>query len=187
MIRPKNETEDSLLSITKICETLIKQTHRKAEGTLEFEKNKSREIFHFKPPIQVKRIWMIGLVDLEVYNSIFNITEENNKFELYIFPDEKSGGISNEKIRDEIERDLDISDITAADLQDDIIGPIIIDECREQVLKRMEDDGYMDILSGYPRSVFQNFESYLRTEIDLIEDDIRLFLDKYNSSFVTYE
>ena len=87
MIRPKNETEDSLLSITKNCETLIKQTHRKAEGTLEFKMNKSKEIFHFKPPIQVKGIWMIGLVDLEVYNSIFNITEENNKFELYIFPE----------------------------------------------------------------------------------------------------
>ena len=31
MIRPKNETEDSLLSITKNCETFIKQTHRKPE------------------------------------------------------------------------------------------------------------------------------------------------------------
>ena len=40
--------------------------------------NKSRERFHFSPPIQVKGDWMIGLVDLEVYNSIFNITEENN-------------------------------------------------------------------------------------------------------------
>ena len=28
MIRPKNETEDSLLSITKNCETLIEQTHK---------------------------------------------------------------------------------------------------------------------------------------------------------------
>ena len=82
---------------------------------------------------------------------------------------------------------MDISDITAADLQDDIIGAIIIHEHREQIIKRMEDDGYMDNLSGYPRSVFQDFEGYLRTEIDLIEDDIRLVLDKYNSSFVTYE
>ena len=36
MIIPKNETEDLLLSITKNCETLIDQTHRKAEETLEF-------------------------------------------------------------------------------------------------------------------------------------------------------
>ena len=51
----------------------------------------------------------------------------------------------------------------------------------------MEDDGYMNILSGYPRYVFQDFESYLRTEIDLVEDDIELVLDKYKSTFITYE
>ena len=43
MIRPKNETEDLLLSITKKCETLFKQTQRKAEETMEFKPNKSRE------------------------------------------------------------------------------------------------------------------------------------------------
>ena len=30
---------------------------------------------------------MIGLTDLEVYKSIFNITEKNSIFELHIFPD----------------------------------------------------------------------------------------------------
>ena len=76
MIKPKNETEDFLLSITKNCETLIKQTHRKPEETLEFKMIKPRETFNFNPPIQVKEDWMVGLVNLEVYNSIFNITEE---------------------------------------------------------------------------------------------------------------
>ena len=51
----------------------------------------------------------------------------------------------------------------------------------------MEDVGYMNILSGYPRSVFQDFESYLRTEIHLVEDDIKMVLNKYNSRFITYE
>ena len=187
MIRPKNQTEDLSLSITKTCETLIKQTHRKAEETLEFKMIRSKQTFHFNPPIQIKGDWMIGLVDLEVYNSIFNITEENNKFELHKFPDEKAGGVTYEKIRDEIEKDLDISDITAADLQDDIIGPIIIDEYREQVTKRMRDDKYMKNLGGYTSSVFQDFESFLRTEVYLVEDDIKLVLDEYNSNFVTYE
>ena len=77
MIRPKNETEDLLLSITKNCQTLIDQTHRKSEETLEFRMIKPRETFHFNPPIQVKEDWMIGLVDLEVYNSIYYITEED--------------------------------------------------------------------------------------------------------------
>ena len=69
MIRHKNETEDLLLSITKNCETLIDQTHRKAEETLEFKMIKPKETFDFKPPIQVKGDWMIGLTDLELYIS----------------------------------------------------------------------------------------------------------------------
>ena len=186
-IRPKNETEDSLFSITKNCEMLIEQTYRKAEGTLEFKMNKSRELFHFSPPIQIKGDWMIGLTNLEVYNSIFNITEENNKFELYKIPYEKAGGISYEKVRYEIEKDLHNEDITAADLQDEIIGPIIIEEYKKQVTKRMNDEQYMNILSIYTSSVFQDFESFLRTQIDLIEVDIKLVLEEYNSSFNTYD
>ena len=165
MIKPKTQTEDLLLSITKNCETLVEQTHTKPQEALEFKMIKPRETFHFKPQIQIQGDWMIGLVDLEVYNSIFNITEENNKFKLYKFPDEKSGGVTYEKVRDEIEKDLDIEDITAADLQDEIIGPIIIEEYKEQVTKRMKDEQYMNILAIYTSSVFQDFESFLRTQI----------------------
>ena len=82
---------------------------------------------------------------------------------------------------------MDIEDITAADLQDDIIAPIIIEEYEKQVTKRMKDDKYMFILNFYVDSVFQDFESYLRTQIDLVEDDIKLVLDEYNSSFITYK
>ena len=40
MVTPKNQTEDILLSMTENCGTLIKQTHRKAEETIEFELTK---------------------------------------------------------------------------------------------------------------------------------------------------
>ena len=79
---------------------------------------------------------MTGLTDLEVYNSIFNINTTINKFKLYKFPEEKIGGISYTKVRDEIEKQLDISDITAAVLEDDIIGPNIIEEYKDQVTKK---------------------------------------------------
>ena len=45
----------------------------------------------------------------------------------------------------------------------------------------------MLISSIYISSVFQDYESFLRTEFDLVEDDIRLALDENNSCFVTYE
>ena len=90
---------------------------------------------------------MIGLTVLEVYNSVFNINTTNNNFKLYKFPDKKAGGVSYEEVRDEIEKDLDISDITATDLDDDTIGLIVNEEYREQVTKRMKDEKYMLILA----------------------------------------
>ena len=67
------------------------------------------------------------------------------------------------------------------------IAPIIIEEYKKQVTKRMKNEQYMNIVAGYVSSVFQDFESYLRTEVDLVEDDIKLVLDEYNSSFITNE
>ena len=86
--------------------------------------------------------------------------------------------VSYEKVGDEIEKDLAISDITASDLKDDIIAPFIIKGYKEQATKRMKDDKYMFILALYVDSIFQDFESFLRTENDLVEDDVRLVLDE---------
>ena len=83
LIRHKFDTETLLLSITKICELLIKQTHRKAEETLEFKLTKPRQTIHLKTPLSIEVDWMIGLTSLEVYKSNFNKPEEYNKFELY--------------------------------------------------------------------------------------------------------
>ena len=80
-----------------------------------------------------------------------------------------------------------IEDITTRDLQDDIIAAFNIEENKEQVTKRMKDEQYMNILAISTRSVFQDFESFVRTQIDLVEDDVKLVLDEYNSSFITYE
>ena len=51
----------------------------------------------------------------------------------------------------------------------------------------MKDGKYMHFLSDYSTSIFQDFESFLRTEADLVEDDINLVLDGFNSSFITNE
>ena len=82
---------------------------------------------------------------------------------------------------------MDFSDITATDLEDDIKGPIIIKEYRTQVTKRMKGGKYMRVLAIYGNSIFRDSESFLRTEVDLVEDDIRLTLDEYKSSFMTYD
>ena len=184
MIQPKNETEDFLLSITKNCETLIKQTHRKAEETLAFNMDKPRETFHFKPPIQIQGDWMIGLTNLEVYNSIFNITEENNKFEIYRDISNKFGFL---ELKDKLEEILNILHITTEHLDDEILGPRIIDEYIKLSIEEKNRDGYKILLLGYSASPFRDFESYLRLVIGLDEEDIQLILKQYNSHFITYE
>ena len=185
MIHPKNQTEDLLLSITKNCETLIDQTHRKAEETLEFKMVKPRQTFHFTPPIQINGNWMIGLTDLEVYNSIFNITEENNKYELYI--DNFDEFFSYTELKDEIAEILNISAITPYHLQHETIAPLIIKTFQELKLEKTSTDGYYILLMNYFGSPFRDFESYLRLVVGLDEDDIQLILKQYNSNFVTYE
>ena len=51
----------------------------------------------------------------------------------------------------------------------------------------MKNDEIIKILAGFTRSILQDFKSYSTTEINLVEDDIRLVLEEWNSSFITYE
>ena len=104
MMQPKIVTEDLLLSITKNCGTLIEQTHRKAE-TLEFKMIKPRETFHFNLAIQINGDWMLGLTELEVYKSIFNINHTNNNFELHT---DAIDEFSFAELKDRLEQILDI-------------------------------------------------------------------------------
>ena len=127
---------------------------------------------------------MIGLTDLEVYNSFFDITEENNKFELYRDSSNKFGFL---ELKDELEEILNIPHISQEHLQDDVIGPRIIDEFSKLSHKKKKSDGYMILLLGYSRSLFRDFESYLRIVVGLDEEDIQLILKQYNSHFITYE
>ena len=91
------------------------------------------------------------------------------------------------KVRDEIENDLDISDIVAIDIQEEILGPIFLEEYRKQVAKRRNKVKYMDFSTIYNSFVSLYFESFLTTEVHLVENNVQLVLDEYNSSFITYE
>ena len=184
MVRPENETKDLILSITKHCETLNEQTHRKPEETLEFKMIKPREPFHFNPPTQIKGDWMLGLKDLEVYNSIFILTKEDNKFELYT---DTFDEFSFEELKDEVEEILNIPNTTDDHLEDETIAPRIIKAYWEIRSEKSSTDGYSILLTGYARSSFRDFESYLRIINGLDEDDIRLILKQYNANFVRYE
>ena len=79
-----------------------------------------------------------------------------------------------------------MSNINDDDLLDCEIGDIIVEEYRRIYLEKSKEDGYTILLNGYIQSVFQDFESYLRTE-GVSEDDIELISKQYNSKFKTYK
>ena len=117
MIKSKNQAEDVLVSFTRNCETHIEPTHTRPKKTLEF---KPGETFSFNPPISIEGSWMIGLTSLEVYNSNFKITEENNELELYTVSFDE---FLFTALEDKLEEILNIADITLCHLQHEIIGP----------------------------------------------------------------
>ena len=43
------------------------------------------------------------------------------------------------------------------------------------------------LLTGYARSLFRAFQSYLRIVVDLNEEDFKLILKQYNEKFITYQ
>ena len=187
MIQSKYETEDLLLSITKNCETLIKQTHGKAEETLEFKLNKPRETFHVNPPISVEGSWMIGLTSLEVYFSNFNVANQKNNFEIYTVSELVGEESIYETVGNLFKEKSGCSEITEDMLDDETTKPITIEKHTKTYREINHAKPLIKILHRFNSSMFQDFESFLRTEIDLVEDDMRLILDEYNSSFITYE
>ena len=76
-----DKKESLLLSIAKSNQEIVENTHSKPQETLEFKMNK-KESFSFDIPLELPEQWMMGVTSLEVYNTIYNITE-NNKIKFF--------------------------------------------------------------------------------------------------------
>ena len=77
-----DKKESLLLSIAKSNLDFVENTHSKPQETLEFKMNKQKESFSFDVPLELPEQWMMGVTSLEVYNTVYNITEKNNKIEI---------------------------------------------------------------------------------------------------------
>ena len=130
---------------------------------------------------------MMGLTSLEVCNSIFNITLIKNKLEQYKISDLMNGKDLFETVRNNVKEKLRASVISQDLLNDETIGAIIIKEHRITYQENNRADRLINLLQRYKISIFRDFESIPRTEVDLFEDDFRLVLDENNSRFITYD
>ena len=50
--------------------------------------NKQKESFSFDIPLELPEKWMMGVTSLEVYNTVYNITEKNNKLKRLLRKDQ---------------------------------------------------------------------------------------------------
>ena len=91
------------------------------------------------------------------------------------------------ELKDELEEIPNFSHITDDHLDDEVLGPRIIDEFIKLSTEKKNTDGYMMLFLAYARSPFRDFEIYLRIVVRLDEEDIQLILKEYNSHFITYE
>ena len=78
-----DKKESVLLSIAKSNQEIVENTHSKPQETLEFKMNKQKESFSFDIPLELPEQWMMGVTSLEVYNTVYIITEKNNKIKLF--------------------------------------------------------------------------------------------------------
>ena len=92
-----DKKESLLLSIAKSNQEIVENTHSKPQETLEFKMNKQKESFSFDVPLEMPEQWMMGVTSLEVYNSVYNITNKNNSFQIQL-TDEQLDGIDTKLV-----------------------------------------------------------------------------------------
>ena len=100
-----------------------------------------RETLHLKPHNQIEGSWVIGLTNLEVFSSIFDITEENNKIEHYTRPLDSE--FSFTKLKDEVAKALGLSQISIGDLEHELYGPNINKTFRKLSTGKSQTDGFL--------------------------------------------
>ena len=79
-----DKKESLLLSIAKSNLDIVENTPSKPQKTLKFKMNKQKESFSFDIPLDLPEQWMMGVASLEVYNTVYNITEKNNRLKILL-------------------------------------------------------------------------------------------------------
>ena len=79
-----DKKESLLLNIAKSNQEIVENTHSKPHETLEFKMTKQKESFSFDVPLTLNEKWMMGVTSLEVYNTVYNMTEKNNKLQILL-------------------------------------------------------------------------------------------------------
>ena len=127
---------------------------------------------------------MIGLTSSEVYKSTFNITEENNKFDLFT---DKLDQVSFAELKYNAAEVLSLWDISSEDLKLELHGADTIKTYGKLAIELTQTLGYYIILTTYSQSPIRDCESHLTVLVVSDENNIQLILKQNNPHFTTYE
>jgi len=142
---PIDNKEMLLLNIAKSNLEIVDNTHSQPQETLEFKMNKQKESFSFDQPIDLPDKWMMGVTSLEVYNTVYNITEMNNEF-MIVLAEEGSWlvEVSNkyieytrEKRSEDFPKALELIEISK---EEDVDRSQLINALKEQYEEASVDD-----------------------------------------------
>ena len=145
-----------LLLIQKHTDTLIEQTKTKPQETLEFKKNKQKQIFSISPPNNLveEDKWLLAVSSFECTNSVSNIIPENNSFSITIPGHWQSK--SAEKTIDELNKLLELRSQNGIDLHVEQVrkkGLILMKEYsfssvgmfKDEILEELKNVKYNDL------------------------------------------
>ena len=79
-----DQKELLLLHILKSNLEIVENTHSKRQETLEFKMYTPTKDFQFDEPLILSGNYMMGVTNLEVYNTVYNIDQHNNSFTILI-------------------------------------------------------------------------------------------------------
>ena len=79
-----DKKESLLLNIAKSNQEIVENTNSIPQETLEFLLTKQSKFFSFDFPLHLNENWMMGVTSLEVYNTVYNIIDSNNKGEIVL-------------------------------------------------------------------------------------------------------
>ena len=61
--------------MVKLIQKTEENTHTKHQQTLEFKIIKPKQSFNFDKPLFILKKWVMVVTNLQVYNTVYNITE----------------------------------------------------------------------------------------------------------------
>ena len=72
---PTNKNETLLLGIVKLLHKIEENTYTNSQETLNFKTIKPKRSLNFDKPLIIPEKWLMGLSNLQVYNTVYKIID----------------------------------------------------------------------------------------------------------------